>query len=234
MTNCKPVSTPSQLKISHTTSNSNAFSNPSLYCHFARSLQYLMLLRPNLSFAVNKVCQHMQNPTIVHFEALKLLLRFLQGTIHTGLPLFRDKPILRSYVDFDWAGDKVDRKSTTGFYNFLGSSLISWSVKKQIAVARSSTEAEYRALAVAATEIVWIGWLLQELNYPQTNATTLFCDNMSAIALANNPVFQARTKHIEVNCHYIRSCINDNNLQVHHISTKDQLADMLTKSLPAP
>ncbi|KAI0508127.1 hypothetical protein KFK09_014261 [Dendrobium nobile] len=187
MINCKPVSTPFQLKSATTTSSSNAFSNPTLYRHLAGSLQYLTTTRPDLSFAVNRICQHMQNPTIDHFEALKRLLRYLQGTIHTGLPLFRDKPTLRSYADTDWAGDEVDRKSTTGYCNFLGSSLISWAVKKQNAVARSSTEAEYRALATAAADIIWIRRLLQELNLQQIAATTLFCDNTSAIALANNP-----------------------------------------------
>ncbi|PKU69888.1 Retrovirus-related Pol polyprotein from transposon TNT 1-94 [Dendrobium catenatum] len=234
MTNCKPVSTPFQPKSSTTLTNSNAFSNPSLYRQLAGSLQYLTLTRPDLSFAVNKVCQHMQNPTIAHFDALKRLLRYLQGTIYTGLPLFRDKPLLRSFADSDWAGDDTDRKSTSGFCNYLGSSLISWTVKKQTAVARSSTEAEYRALAAAATEVVWIRGLLRELNHDQITPTPLYCDNTSAIALANNPVFHARTKHIEVDCHYIRSYIKDKTLDVHHISTKDQIADLLTKALPAP
>ncbi|KAI0500704.1 hypothetical protein KFK09_018920 [Dendrobium nobile] len=234
MTNCKPVSTPFQPKSSTTLTNSNAFSNPSLYRQLAGSLQYLTLTRPDLSFAVNKVCQHMQNPTIAHFDALKRLLRYLQGTIYTGLPLFRDKPLLRSFADSDWAGDDTDRKSTSGFCNYLGSSLISWTVKKQTAVARSSTEAEYRALAAAATEVVWIRGLLRELNHDQITPTPLYCDNTSAIALANNPVFHARTKHIEVYCHYIRSCIKDKTLGFHHISTKDQIADLLTKALPAP
>ncbi|XP_020675457.1 uncharacterized protein LOC110094540 [Dendrobium catenatum] len=130
MTNCKPVSTPFKLKSSITHTNSNAFSNPSLYRQLADSLQYLTLTRPDLSFDVNKVCQHMQNSTIAHFDALKRILRNLQGTIHTGLPLFRDKPFLRSFADSDWAGDDTDRKSTSGFCNYLGSSLISWTVKK--------------------------------------------------------------------------------------------------------
>ncbi|XP_020674070.1 uncharacterized protein LOC110093501 [Dendrobium catenatum] len=234
MTNCKPVSTPSHLKSTPSNSNSNAFANPTLYRQLAGSLQYLTITRPDLSFAVNRVCQHMKNPTIAHFEALKHLLRFLQGTIHTGFPLFRDTPTLRSYVDSDWAGDETEHKSTIGYCNFLGSSLISWAVKKQNAVARSSTEAEYQALATAAIETIWIRWLLQELNIPQLTVTKLFCETTSAIALANNPVLHARTKHIEVYCHYIRSCIRDNHLQVHHISTKDQLADLFTKALPAP
>ncbi|PKU86279.1 Retrovirus-related Pol polyprotein from transposon TNT 1-94 [Dendrobium catenatum] len=233
MLNCKSVSTPSSSKISVTNDSNNSFSNPTLYRQLAGCLQYLTLTRPDIAYTVNKVCQHMQNPTNAHFEGLKRLLRFVHGTIHHGLPLFHDKPVLRSYADSDWAGDPADRKSTSGYCNFLGSSLISWSVKKQTTVARSSTEAEYRALASAAAEITWIRRLLQELNCPQEDATVLFCDNTSAIALANNPLFHARTKHIEVDCHYIRTCVKDKLIQIQHISTQDQLADLFTKSLPS-
>ncbi|PKU65281.1 uncharacterized protein LOC110106346 [Dendrobium catenatum] len=234
MTNCKPVSTPSHLKSSNSPGLTAAYSNPTFYRQLAGCLQYLTLTRPDIAYTVNKVCQHMQNPTILHFEDLKRLLRYIQGTLHVGLPLFRDKPILQSFSDSDWAGDVKDRKSITGYCNFLGSSLISWSTKKQNVVARSSTEAEYRALASTAAEITWIRRLLHELNCPQPTSTSLFCDNTSAIALANNPVFHARTKHIEVDCHYIRHCITDQTIQIHHIPTTDQVADILTKPLPAP
>ncbi|PKU62356.1 Retrovirus-related Pol polyprotein from transposon TNT 1-94 [Dendrobium catenatum] len=233
MLNCKPVSTPSQIQTSSSSNSSAAFSNPTLYRQLAGCLQYLTLTRPDIAYAVNKICQHMQSPTNSHFEALKRLLRYIQGSLHTGLPIFRDTPILQAYADSDWAGDAEDRKSISGYCNFLGSTLISWSVKKQNAVARSSTEAEYRALASAAAEITWIRRLLQELNCSQTTATPLFCDNVSAIALANNPVFHARTKHIEVDCHYIRHCIKNDTIQVHHLSTKDQIADLFTKALPS-
>ncbi|XP_028548130.1 uncharacterized protein LOC114578810, partial [Dendrobium catenatum] len=131
------------------------------------SLQYLMLTRPDISFAVNKICQHMQCPSNAHFEALKRLLRYIQ--------------------DADWAGDSTNRKSISGYCNYIGSSLVSWSVKKQTAVARSSTEAEYRALAAATAEVIWHRRLLQELNCSQSDSTPVFCENTSAIALANNP-----------------------------------------------
>ncbi|PKU85215.1 putative mitochondrial protein [Dendrobium catenatum] len=233
MTNCNPVSTPSYLK-SSIKGLTASYSNPTFYRQLAGCLQYLTLTRPDITYTVNKVCQHMQNPTILHFEALKCLLRYIQGTLHIGLPLFRDKSVLQSYSDSDWAGDTKDQKSITGYCNFLGSSLISWCTKKQNTVARSSTKAEYRALASAAAEITWIWRLLQELNCSHHESTPLFCDNTFAIALANNPVFHARTKHIEVDCHYIRTCIKDKTTQIHHIPTKDQLADLLTKPLPAP
>ncbi|PKU81219.1 uncharacterized protein LOC110112043 [Dendrobium catenatum] len=234
MSNCKPVSTPSQLKTPTSNGLTAAYSNPAFYRQLAGCLQYLTLTRPDIAYTVNKICQNMQNPTIQHFDNLKRLLWYIQGTLHIRLPLFRGELVLRSYTDSDWAGDTQDWKSMSGYCNFLGSSLISWSVKKQNAVARSSTEAEYRALASAAAEVTWIRRLLQELHCTQTTATSLFCDNTSAIALANNHIFHARTKHIEVDCHYIRHCIKDKSIQIHHIPTAEQLADLLTKTLPSP
>ncbi|PKU72463.1 Retrovirus-related Pol polyprotein from transposon TNT 1-94 [Dendrobium catenatum] len=138
--------------------------------------------------------------------------------------------MLTTYVDSDWAGDQKDRKSTTGYCTFLGSSLIFWSVKKQSTIARSSTEAEYRALAVVAADLIWTRQLLQELGCPPPELTKIFCDNISAFALANNQVFHARTKHFEVDYHCIRECIKNKIVHVHHISTKDQIADIFTKA----
>ncbi|PKU64804.1 Retrovirus-related Pol polyprotein from transposon TNT 1-94 [Dendrobium catenatum] len=175
----------------------------------------------------------MHQPTHQHFDNLKRILRYIRGTTHHGVTINGSSLILRSYSDSDWAGDQQDRKSTTGYCNFLGETLISWSVKKQTTtIARFSTEAEYRAIAAATTEIIWLRRLLQELDIPQQAPTTLYCDNTSAIALANNPVYHVRTKHIEIDCHFIRECIKNLSITVHHISSKDQLADLFTKSLP--
>ncbi|PKU73010.1 Retrovirus-related Pol polyprotein from transposon TNT 1-94 [Dendrobium catenatum] len=233
MTNCKSVVTPTSSKSTKLSSPSPDFVNPSLYRQLVGSLQYLTLTRPDITYAVNKVSQHMHQPTEQNFEDLKRILRYLHGSLHIGLPLYRDSTILTAYVDSDWAGDQSDRKSTTGYCMFFGNTLTSWSVKKQATIARSSTEAEYRALASAAAEILWLRQLLQELGCPQKLPTILYCDNTSAIALAHNPVFHARTKHIEVDGHFIRECIQNNSIQVHHISSKDQIADFFTKSLSA-
>ncbi|PKU73330.1 Retrovirus-related Pol polyprotein from transposon TNT 1-94 [Dendrobium catenatum] len=232
MLNCKPVSTPICTKESPSSSPSPDFANPLLYRQLVGSLQYLTLTRPDIAYAVNRACQYMHKPTDQHFHSLKRILRFIKGSLNFGLPLSRESIILTSYVDSDWAGDHQDRKSTSGYCTFLGNSVVAWSVKKQTTVARSSTEAEYRALASAATEVIWTRTLLQELGHPQSEPTKLYCDNISAIALANNPVFHARTKHIEVDCHFIRECIKNNSINVHHISTKDQIADLFTKALP--
>ncbi|PKU70617.1 Retrovirus-related Pol polyprotein from transposon TNT 1-94 [Dendrobium catenatum] len=231
MTNCKPTATPITAKSHNSSQPSKPFFDPLLYRQLVGSLQYLTLTRPDITYAVNKACQFMHQPTDANFDALKRILRYIKGTLNIGLPLSRHSFDLSSFVDSDWTGDQKDRKSTTGYCTFLGRSLVTWCVKKQSTIARSSTEAEYRALAAAAADLIWIRQLLHELGCPQNNPTKLFCDNTSAIALANNPVFHARTKHIEVDCHYIRECIKNNSIQVHHISTKDQIADIFTKAL---
>ncbi|PKU63244.1 Retrovirus-related Pol polyprotein from transposon TNT 1-94 [Dendrobium catenatum] len=230
MQNSKPVSTPCCIKKA-SEGNTELFSNPQLYRQLIGALQYLTLTHPDISYAVNRACQQMHQPRINDFDALKQILRYIRGTTQFGLPINGSSLTLQSNVDSDWAGDHTDRKSTTGYCNFLGTSLISWSVKKQTTIARSSTEAEYRAIALVTTEIIWLRRLLHELDCPQLEPTKFYCDNTSAIALANNPVYHARTKHIEIDCHFIRDCIKNHSIQVHHISTKDQLADLFTKYL---
>ncbi|XP_020700205.1 uncharacterized protein LOC110112350 [Dendrobium catenatum] len=153
MINSKPVSTPSIIK-TVVESSLEQFENPKLYRQIVGALQYLTVTRPDLSYAVNRACQQMHQPTVSDFEALKRILRYLQGTTQLGLPFNGDSLVLQSYVDSDRAGDQKDRKSTTGYCNFLGTSLVSWSVKKQTTIARSSTEAEYRAIALVTTEII--------------------------------------------------------------------------------
>ncbi|KAI0519071.1 hypothetical protein KFK09_006511 [Dendrobium nobile] len=230
MSNSKAVSSPISVK-TNTTHESAAFDNPKLYRQLVGALQYLTLTRPDITYAVNKACQHMHHPTTSNFEFLKRILRYVKGSLHIGIPISADSLQLSSYSDSDWAGDSQDRKSTTGYCNFLGSTPISWCAKKQSTVARSSTEAEYRAIALATTEIIWLRRLLSELDCTQNHPTPLYCDNTSAIALANNPVYHARTKHIEIDCHFIRECIKNQSIQVLHVASKDQLADLFTKPL---
>lgn len=139
---------------------------------------------------------------------------------------------VHAFSDSDWAGDCTDRKSSSGYCVFLGANLISWSAKKQTTVSRSSTEAEYRSLAYTAAELSWLLMLLRDLHIPVTPTPLLWCDNTSAIALATNPVFHARSKHIEVDCHFIRDCVAAKALSLHYIPTSDHLADVFTKALP--
>ncbi|KAI0515633.1 hypothetical protein KFK09_008298 [Dendrobium nobile] len=229
---CKSAPTPRVSESKKTPADSTKFSDPTLYRRLAGSLQYLSITRPDIAFATNMVCQHMQSPSNQDFKALKRLLRYIKGTLSHGLPISVGSLELHSYTDADWASDATDRKSVSGFCSFLGPNLISWTVKKQNTVAKSSTEAEYRALSAATSEVIWLRRLAAELTIPQSNPTVIQCDNTSAIAIAKNPVFHARTKHIEINYHFIREHIGSGSIQLTHISSKDQIADILTKHLP--
>ncbi|PKU69726.1 putative mitochondrial protein [Dendrobium catenatum] len=209
-------------------------SDPGLYRSITGALQYLTLTRPDIAFSVNLLSQNMHEPSPKHFYMLKRLLRYIKGSLHFGLPITKSNLILKSFSDADWAGDPVTRKSTTCFCSFLGDSLISWTIKKQRTISKSSTESEYRALAALTSDIIWLRRLLTDFGISQNYSTNLYCDNMSAIALANNPVFHSRTKHIEIDLKFLRDHIQQNNISLHPISTTDQVAYIFTKSLSTP
>ncbi|KAI5328735.1 hypothetical protein L3X38_028132 [Prunus dulcis] len=178
-------------------------SNPTSYRSIVGSLQYLTWTRPDISYSVNQVCQFLHAPTTTHLTAAKRILQYLKTTLDYGLPIHKGKPHLTAFCDADWAGDPNDRRSTTGSCIFLSANLISWSAKRQTTVARSSTEAEYRALATTTADVLWICSLLKELHVFLNHPPLFHCDNISAIALAANPIFHSRTKHIEVDYHFI-------------------------------
>ncbi|KAM2657198.1 hypothetical protein EV1_012593 [Malus domestica] len=231
MDGAKPCATP--LSTSPLDHASPFLSDPTEYRSLVGGLQYLTWSRPDLSFAVNLVCQFMHQPRESHLQTVKRILRYLKGTLELGL-WFSKTPTplsINAFSDADWAGCSLDRRSTGGFCIFLGTSLLSWSAKKQPTVARSSTEAEYRSLANSAAELTWICKLLIDVGLTLPSPPKLWCDNISAMHLAKNPVFHARTKHVELDYHYIREKVLSNALSVHFICTQDQLADICTKPL---
>ena len=138
-------------------------------------------------------------------KAVKRILRYLKGTLHYGLKFITQSTLsLYGFCDADWAGFPSTRRSTTGYCIYLGANCISWSSKKQPTVSRSSSEAEYRALASATAEIIWITFLLRDIGIKLDTAPQLFCDNKSALHMTINPVFHARSKHIEIDYHFVR------------------------------
>ena len=190
--------------------------------------------RPDLAFSVHQLCQFMSNPTTLHLEAAKRVLRYLRGTLYHGISFSSGPLTLTAFSNADWVEDLFDRRFTIGLLVFLGPSPISWSSKKQTTVTRSSIEAEYRALATTAAKVSWLRILFKELRIFLSHVPVLWCDNASTIALFANPVFHLRTKHIEVDYHYVREKVLHRDLCVHFVSGKDNLADIFTKPLPSP
>ena len=163
--------------------------------------------------------------------ACKRILRYIKGTLTHGLS-FKPTSVLSLEGFADWATNLDDRKSMSGLCIFLGGNIITWSSKKQNVVARSSTESEYRALASTVAELVWIQNLLMDIGVPlQLPPPILWCDNIGAQALASSPVHHARTKHIELDVHFVRNLVADHKLEVRYISSKHQPADIFTESL---
>jgi histone deacetylase 1/2 len=198
-------------------------------------LQYLTVTRPDLSYAVNRVCQFLHEPRDIHWAAVKRILRYLKFTGDHGLRVSPSSSILLSaFSDADWAGDSDDWRSTGGHAIFFGGNLIACSARKQSTVSRSSTESEYKALANATAELIWVQSVLQELGVKQNRSPVLWCDNLGATYLSSNPVFHARTKHIEVDFHFVRERVAQKKLHIQFISSKDQVADIFTKPLPLP
>ncbi|PKU71144.1 Retrovirus-related Pol polyprotein from transposon TNT 1-94 [Dendrobium catenatum] len=229
---CNSLSNPSSTKQPNQFKQDNTIPDAVTYRKITGALQYLTITRPDIAHTTNTLSQHMHDPQPIHFHLLKRLLRYIRGTINFGLPITKSSMILRTFSDADWAGDPITRKSTSGFCTFLGDTLVSWTVKKQNTVSRSSTESEYRALAAATADTIWLKRLLADFDILHNTPVAVYCDNTSEIALANNPVFHARTKHIEIDQRFIRDHISNKTIRLLPISTVDQIADIFTKPLP--
>ncbi|KFK30733.1 hypothetical protein AALP_AA6G020200 [Arabis alpina] len=205
MSNCVPMPTPLPTQPDRVSDQEKEFENATYFKSLAGKLQYLTLTRPDLQYAVNFVCQRMHKPTQGDFKLLKRILRYVKGTLTMGISFSKNTDFtLRAYSDSDWVGCTVTRRSTGGYCTFLGNNLISWSSKKQDTVARSSTEAEYRALSEAAMEITWLCIVMKELGIPLKHTPELYGDNLSSVYLTANPTYHKRTKHFELDFHYIR------------------------------
>jgi hypothetical protein len=242
MTDARPVTTPAD---PHTTltadmspqSDEERSAMASVpYRNAVGSIMYLMVgTRPDLAAAVSAVSRFMADPGQQHWTAVKRILRYLRGTADWTLTLGGaggGAVELSGYCDADWAGDLDTRRSTTGYAFSLGRGTVSWCSKRQPTVALSSTEAEYMSASQAAREALWLRRLMADLGFGPVGATTIRCDNQGALALAKNPVHHQRTKHIDVQHHFIRELVEQGTVQLVYCATDDMVADVLTKPLP--
>ena len=205
------------------------------YARLLGELQFLAnATRPDIAFAVNRLASYTANPSIQHISALKRILRYLAGTKSYGITYTADSDqsnLFHGYADAAY-GNLDERRSTTGYVFIAGKGAITWKSKKQQTVALSSTEAEYVALSEAAREACWLRQLFGELGYKQQHPTQIHGDNEGSLAMAKNPQFHQRTKHIDIKWHSIRQMIKRNRIQVESCRGQQQTADVLTKALP--
>ncbi|XP_060972345.1 uncharacterized mitochondrial protein AtMg00810-like [Cannabis sativa] len=189
----KPSKTPMDPKIKLDDQQDTPLENPSHYRQLIGHLLYLTLSRPDITFTDNQAKESSTPPILPY--------------------------ISQGFSDSDWASCPTTRRSTTGYCIFLGDCLISWRTKKQPTISKSSAEAEYRALAATSSEITWLQYLLKDFQIEQSIPTFIYCDNKFAIHIANNPTFHERTKHIELDCHFIREKIKKSAIRLIPVNT---------------
>lgn len=233
MSKCKPLRLPMAAHLKLHLTSGEPMPNPEPYQRLVGKLIYLTISRPDISFTVHALSKFMHKPTTSHYQAALRVLQYLKGSPEQGI-LFANTSTatLTAYCDSDWAGCSSTRKSTTGFCLLLGRSPISWKSKRQTVVARSSAEAEYRAMAMATCEVLWVKQLLKDLDITDCAPTPLFCDNRAALAIAANHVYHECVKHVDIDCHFIRDHVASHTIAPSHIASSQQLADLFTKVLP--
>ena len=232
----KAVSTPlpSYLKLSKDDSPKSDAEKAEMakvpYSSAVGSLMYVMIAtRPDIAFAVGMVSRYMANPGKKHWIAVKHILKYLKGTANKCLRFGNSDASIVGYTDSDYGGCADTRRSTSGYVFLFAGGAISWRSCLQSCTSLSTTEAEYIAASDASKEAIWLARLVGDLGIQQV--PVLHSDSQSAIALAKNPVFHSKSKHIEVRYHFIRDILADKRLQLVKVHTDDNPADALTKSL---
>nr|CAN75711.1 hypothetical protein VITISV_026859 [Vitis vinifera] len=210
MLGCKPAKTPMDTTVKLEESDGSAPVDKGRYQRLVGKLIYLSHTRPDIGFSVS----------VLKMTPGKGL--FFQRTTNKEIEIFSDA---------DWAGSVTDRRSTSGYCSFVWGNLVTWQSKKQSVVARSSAEAEFRAMAQGICEGIWLNRLLEELRVPLKHPMVLYCDNQAAISIAKNPVHHDRTKHVEIDRHFIKEKIEEGVFKVSYTPTNCQTADILTKAL---
>lgn len=233
----KPASTPMVKSPQFDTTKSALLSDPSKYRRVIGRLLYLGFTRPDITFATQQLSQYVHAPYECHWQAALHVLRYLKGDPAKGLFYSYDPSSslsLQAFCDADWATCPDTRRSITGYSIFFGTNFISWKSKKQVTVSRRSAEAEYRALSTTVCELLWISYLLKDLQLSIITPIPLSCDSQAVLHIVANPVFHERTKHLAIDCHLVRDQYKLGFVHPQHVSSACQLADFFTKPLPGP
>ena len=222
MLDCKSVDTPMAPNVKLVPSQRELLRDPGRYRRLVGKLNYLTITRLDISFLVSVVSQFLQSPCDSHWDVVVRILHYIKRTPGQGV-LYENRGHTQviGYSDADWADSPTDRRSTSGYCVFIGGNLISWKSKKQDVVVRFSAEAEYRAMTLATCELIWLKHLLRELRFGNDEQMKLICDNQAALHISSNPVFHERTKHIEVDCHFIREKIASGCITTSFVNSND-------------
>ncbi|GAV74096.1 hypothetical protein CFOL_v3_17577, partial [Cephalotus follicularis] len=231
MLRCKPADSPIEVN-HHLGSGIGDPVDKERYQRLVGRLIYLSHTRPNIAYVVGVVIQFMHDPRASHLEVVHNMLRYLKSAPSKGI-FFSNHGHLRleAFTDADWAGSGDDRRSTSGNCTFLGGNLVTWRSKKLTVVARSSSEAEYRAMAQGVCELLCLKLLLKDLGIIHERSMRLYCNNKDTTNIAHNPVQHDRTKHIEIDRHFIKEKLDQKLICTPFVSSENQLADVFTKRL---
>lgn len=232
MDQCNSVVTPSEVNVRFDDTENDFLSNDYPYRELIGGLMYLSVgTRPDISNTVSRLAQFTNKPRKCHWIAAKRVLRYLASSANSGLVYTKANESIIGYTDADWGGCIIDRRSYTGYAFIFSGAAITWKSQKQRTVALSSTEAEYVSLAEAAKEALYLRSSLCELGLNDWSDIVIYVDNRGAQFLANDPVFHARTKHIDIKHHFVRESISAGMFVLEHVPTEHMIADVLTKPL---
>jgi len=243
MTAAKPAGTPIDVNVKLTSiqydeqvklrdNSEDPLADQTMYQKLIGKLLYLNMTRPDISFSTQTLSQFLQQPKKSHMDAALRVVRYLKKEPGQGLLLASSSDeLVIAFCDADWASCPLTRRSVTGYMVKIGKSLVSWKAKKQTTVSKSSAEAEYRSLASAVSELVWLLGMLKEVGADIKLPVQVYSDSKAAIQIAANPVYHERTKHIEIDCHFIRERLQQGLIKIDYLPTQEQPADILTKGL---
>jgi len=228
---CKVMNTPMHPTCTLSKEDTGSTVDQKLYRGMVGSLLYLTASRPDILFSVCLCARFPSDPRESHLTVVKRIFRSLKGTTNLGL-LYRKSLDYKlvGFCDVDYAGDRIERKSTSENCQFLGENLISWASKRQATIAKSTTKAKYISAASCCTQLLWMKHHLEDYQI-NANSIPIYCDNTTVICLSKNPILHSREKHIEIKHHFIRDYVQKGILDIQFIDTEHQWADIFTKPL---